>query len=982
MDVEMQLESNGLPKQFESTSNQPPESHLTENLAASVSNSEATLNSLPPKPFVAEPSPQPELPQTAPEAVTDTIPALPPEVTTPAVNGISEHAQPTETSISTTIPDSLPSSTIPDEPTVPLPPPPTATTIILAQEDHPTDSGIPSSIPAESQTLTTPIESTQATMELAKPVADPIQPPISDLRTEPHSDALSADAVAAVEAEKHKLDNAADDPIAPAKLETVEHLVSSEASPLEPVTITPAEPLTATGLPSPPAQSPPPAPRPEPATSPSEKPVEEPTVVSAPLTSEQPTPVAAVSPTPEPVVSAEVAPPQPEEPAAPAPTPAVMTLPNIQLEDQIMTEAPPAVVKQAREREDDGEEQDRAAKRIKTDEPDQKTEEATFKVPDVPAPVSQNSPAPNGVSSSVGTPVDGDDSVTTARLAHMKKVISNLKKSNASSAFRLPVDYVHLNIPNYPDIIKHPMDLSTIDQRLKQNKYTSVSAFVSDFELIVSNCFAFNGPEHGVSQQAKKMQSSFNGQMANLPKASIEDPSKEKKAARKQEPTRQAPPRRPSVSTAVQRPVVANPSPKAAAPATPSFAPGPDGIPLIRRDSSLADGRPKRAIVPTKRNQEFGSGRPKKKKYELQLKFCEEVLKEISHPRHWTINQYFTHPVDPVALNIPTYFQIIRKPMDLGTVKTNLDQNVYEKAKDFEEDVRLIFKNCFKFNPEGDLVNQSGHQLEALFNQKWAAKDEWLASREPPSEPQSEAEDDENAEEESEEEAADDSDEEEAARQQQIALLQKQMEEMSKQMAGLTQKKPKKSKSPSTKKPKAKAGKKEKQGPGAVSSAKDKKDKKKPSKSKADKDRAVTFAEKQYISNGIAMLPEKQMQEALKIIQSSVPSLANSDQNEIELDIEEVPTHALLRLLNFVKKYAGPPPVEIRPEQQDVYNAPAVTKTKKSKPMNKHEQEAQIEELRGKLGAYGGAVSPNAMQSIEGNDSSDDDDGSEESEEE
>merc|ERR1711939_1106666 len=122
----------------------------------------------------------------------------------------------------------------------------------------------------------------------------------------------------------------------------------------------------------------------------------------------------------------------------------------------------------------------------------------------------------------------------------------------------------------------------------------------------------------------------------------------------------------------------------------------------------------------------FGGGRPKKKKYELQLKFCDEVLKDIAHPKNWQMNQYFTHPVDPVALNIPTYFQIIKKPMDLSTIRTKLTNNVYEKAKDFEEDVRLIFKNCYKFNPEGDLVNAAGHQLEDMFNKKWATKEEWI----------------------------------------------------------------------------------------------------------------------------------------------------------------------------------------------------------------------------------------------------------------
>jgi bromodomain-containing factor 1 len=341
------------------------------------------------------------------------------------------------------------------------------------------------------------------------------------------------------------------------------------------------------------------------------------------------------------------------------------------------------------------------------------------------------------------------------------------------------------------------------------------------------------------------------------------------------------------------------------------------------------------------------------------------------------MNQYFTHPVDPVALNIPTYFQIIKKPMDLGTVAQRLQNNIYEKAKDFEEDVRLVFKNCYKFNPEGDLVNHAGHQLEDLFNRKWATKDDWIASREPQSEPLTDEED------EDEEESDDDVEECEDERTEQIKQLQKQIEAMSKQMGELTQKKPKKSKSPPIKKSKSKSGKKEKQPASFPNLSKDKKEKKKSApRVKSEKDRSVTFAEKQYISNGIAMLPEKQMQEALKIIQNSVPSLANSDQNEIELDIEEVPNTALLKLLSFVRKYAGPPPDELKIGRAEVYNAPTTSKSKKSKPMSKHEQDAQIEELKGKLGVYAGPVSPNAVPSIEDGESSDDDGASEESEEE
>lgn len=969
-----------LPTQFTSTSDQPQESHVSENLAASISNSEAIVNLSPPKPTIPEavqqPAPvmdvpetpseevQPTVTETLPEAVPEAGPeaavtSLPSEAVPLSTNGITEHpSESAQTSVISAVPDSQPQTILDSTSTDP---PPQSS----FSESNLTESFVPSSIPAEIQSSATPVETSQPTMDISEPPPVLSQAPVSDLRTAPHADALTPDAVAEIEAQKHELDNSADAPAPPPiKSDVAEAPFSTVSPPADssaPSDPAPA-PVTHTGLPSPPAQSPPPAPQPAPAALPQETP-------SEPVVEPPQAPIATPA---EPIVSTLS-----EEPKEPAPTPAVL-VPLVN--DRVMTEAPAVPVKQVHEREEDADDAEPVAKRVKTDEPPPKSEESPqFKVPEVPAAA----PAPvqeltNGDDAATTTD-DGDDSVTPARLGHMKKVISNLKKSNASSAFRLPVDWVALKIPTYPDIIKTPMDLGTIDQRLKQNKYTSVSAFITDFELIVNNCVAFNGPEHGVTQQAKKMQSSFNSQMRNLPKASIEEPSKDlKKAAKKQEPTRTAPPRRPSVSTSAAAPGPAS-SPKSAAPPTPSFAPGPDGIPLIRRDSSLADGRPKRAIVPTKRNQEFGGGRPKKKKYELQLKFCDEVLKELTHAKNWQANQYFMLPVDPVALNIPTYFQIIKKPMDLSTVKTKLANNVYEKAKDFEEDVRLIFKNCFKFNPEGDLVNASGHQLEELFNKKWATKDEWIAAREPPSDPQSDAEDDEEDEEESE----DDGEDSEEERMDKIKKLQQQIEEMSKQMGELTQKKSKKSKSPPQKKSKTKAGKKEKPAASFPNLGKDKKEKKKAAPKKQDKDRYVTFAEKQYISNGIAMLPEKQMQEALKIIQASVPSLANSDQNEIELDIEEVPNSALLKLLGFVKKYAGPPPDEPKAEPAEVYNAPAVQKTKKSKPMSKHEQEAQIEELKGKLGAYaGGPISPNAVQSIENGDSSDDDGDSEESEEE
>ncbi|CAG7945832.1 unnamed protein product [Penicillium nalgiovense] len=172
-----------------------------------------------------------------------------------------------------------------------------------------------------------------------------------------------------------------------------------------------------------------------------------------------------------------------------------------------------------------------------------------------------------------------------------------------------------------------------------------------------------------------------------------------------------------------------------------------------------------------------------------------------------------------------------------------------------------------------------------------------------------------------------------------------------------------------------------------------KKDSKKLSSGKRDKKskisqpgktRAITYNEKQIISNGISSLPDKRMQQALQIIQNNVPQLKGTDEAEIELDIDELPNDVLLKLLNFVKKHV---PNLMDDEDEDDVPASTVAppKPKKNKPMSKFEQEAQINMLQSNLSRFqGGAHSPDPVASVEHNESSDDesDSSEEESEEE
>jgi E1A/CREB-binding protein len=96
----------------------------------------------------------------------------------------------------------------------------------------------------------------------------------------------------------------------------------------------------------------------------------------------------------------------------------------------------------------------------------------------------------------------------------------------------------------------------------------------------------------------------------------------------------------------------------------------------------------------------------------LKLK-CLEVLRGLqTHEHGWV----FASPVDPVELNLYDYFDIIKKPMDLGTVQKKLEAGSYHAFGEFKADVRLTFDNAMRYNEEGTLVHNMAKELKKKFD--------------------------------------------------------------------------------------------------------------------------------------------------------------------------------------------------------------------------------------------------------------------------
>ncbi|KAI1290023.1 Bromodomain adjacent to zinc finger domain protein 2B [Halotydeus destructor] len=67
----------------------------------------------------------------------------------------------------------------------------------------------------------------------------------------------------------------------------------------------------------------------------------------------------------------------------------------------------------------------------------------------------------------------------------------------------------------------------------------------------------------------------------------------------------------------------------------------------------------------------------------------------------------------------PTYKKIIKRPMDLTTIKNRLENGTYKTRSDFLADVRLIFDNCETFNEDESPVGRCGHELRKFFEKRW-----------------------------------------------------------------------------------------------------------------------------------------------------------------------------------------------------------------------------------------------------------------------
>ncbi|XP_045438840.1 bromodomain-containing protein 7 isoform X2 [Pipistrellus kuhlii] len=155
------------------------------------------------------------------------------------------------------------------------------------------------------------------------------------------------------------------------------------------------------------------------------------------------------------------------------------------------------------ERQAPGEEKGRKRRRLKEDrkkrDRDRGDNEAGKDL-QCPAPVRLDLPPEKPLSSAVAKQEEVEQ---TPLQEALNQLMRQLQRKDPSAFFSFPVtDFI---APGYSMIIKHPMDFSTMKEKIKNNDYQSIEELKDNFKLMCTNAMIYNKPETIYYKAAKKL---------------------------------------------------------------------------------------------------------------------------------------------------------------------------------------------------------------------------------------------------------------------------------------------------------------------------------------------------------------------------------------------------------------------------------------------------------------------------------------------
>ncbi|KAF1951910.1 hypothetical protein CC80DRAFT_573588 [Byssothecium circinans] len=320
----------------------------------------------------------------------------------------------------------------------------------------------------------------------------------------------------------------------------------------------------------------------------------------------------------------------------------------------------------------------------------------------------------------------GDDFVTNETVETTRtqglKFLESMKQAKDKTGRPIATHFLTLPdknvLPQYYDVIKLPIAIDTIEDKLNRGEYTTLAQVESDQKRLVNNAKTFNDKKSIVYEDAERLRKTASNWMV-----------KHNPAYRSQNYTAQPTPlpgeeppshsRAPRVQPATPKPVTSTPETSAerprraaAAAAAQSITPAPS---KLRHSASAAPDE--------------GDDSPDFEGKTFQ-QAQDQIIRELIDYVEPDGLQIFLPFVQLPSRSLKDYYQLIKEPVSLnavqkkvrGVIGRNAPTGITElKSWDaFEQMTSMIWKNARDYNEDGsDLYNVS-IELEAMFRKRLA----------------------------------------------------------------------------------------------------------------------------------------------------------------------------------------------------------------------------------------------------------------------
>lgn len=273
-------------------------------------------------------------------------------------------------------------------------------------------------------------------------------------------------------------------------------------------------------------------------------------------------------------------------------------------------------------------------------------------------------------------------SAYAALMNRMERLFRKLQTEDGNKWFAQPVDAVKLGLSDYHSVITSPMDLGTVAAKQGRGEYESIGAMAADIVRTFDNAILYNNaPGDLVNKEAVRLKQYFLKLYGEIEKDEVKTIG---------------------TSTAAAAGV------SVAAAVGPAAAGGGGGGSSShkKKGAGKSEWAPPRIPIDDQTRPKFLA-----------------VVKEL------TAQPSAELFVDPVPKENTAYYELIKRPMDLTTLKLQLFAKQFKSSEEIDAAIELIYANAVQFNAGADKDAMSIRRDAAVLRSSWRKKARALADK-------------------------------------------------------------------------------------------------------------------------------------------------------------------------------------------------------------------------------------------------------------